>query len=225
MDRLLLIMLPFLILSCQDSTYDIRTSKYKVSRAPFTIINEKPLQLLDIKGITLSQFHSDTIQPAPSYYGGLSPKYPMARAMFYGDLPDNNLLIYGGLIITGENLLMKVDTGVLFINSKELVDKYFLPIENKSEALSYAALLTESYPIYDFSFLNRNFEFDKKVLNKTHVDSVDHKFIVHLFEYKAFGCTHPYLENTYEVSKDGQIKLLKQEQVFRDTKEDGLCVD
>jgi len=213
------------LISCRDSKYEISNSTYRVLREPVTQVFDKPIQLLDLKNVHLYKSSYDKINPVPDYFSGLSPKYPMAETFSNLKIKFPSLKCSGGLILSCENLLILKDSVVIELNSKELVDLYFLPIENRSEAISYISLLTDSYPLYDFSFLNKRFEFSKKILNKTYVDSLSNKYIVHLFKYKVFGCSHPYFENTYEVDKNGVYKLLNQEQIFINPKENGHCVD
>jgi hypothetical protein len=183
--------------------------------------------LLDLKNVNLDKSSYDEIVPVPDYYSGLSPKYPMAMSAAFSEskmkLP--GLKYSEGLILVCKNLLILKDSKVIELNTKELVDRYFLPIENSREAISYLSLLTDSYPMYDFSFLNKRFEFSKKILHKTYVDSLSNKYIVHLYKYKRFGCSHPYFENTFEIDKNGVFKLLNQENIFIDPKENGHCVD
>jgi len=226
MNRRYLVLYAFLLLiSCSDSKYEISNSTYKVLREPVTQVFDKPIQLLDLKSVILDKSRYDEIVHVPDYFSGLSPKYPMAETFSRSKIKFPSLKCSGGLILSCENLLILKDSVVIELNSKELVDRYFLPIENRSEAISYLSLLTDSYPLYNFSFLNRRFEFSKKILHKTYVDSLSNKYIVHLFKYKVFGCSHPYFGNTYEVDKNGVYKLLNQEEIFINPKERGHCVD
>jgi hypothetical protein len=142
----------------------------------------------------------------------------MIEGLYYNGPTASCLSRKGSIIQTCRCLIIKIGDEYKLIDSKEKVIQYFIPIQNKQEAISYLSLVTESYPIYDFKF-------KKSILNKTYVDSISEGYIVHLFEQPACGCGHPYSEVTYKLDSAGDYTVLKKEEVFHDPKEDGICVD
>jgi len=230
MKRILFISVCFLFASCKDSKYEIENSKYRVLRNPVTLITEEPTQLIDIRNIYFDKKKFDWISPVPLYYSGLTPKYPMAIGgiIFRTTGPFKPVYFLkrdGGMITSFLNLLILKDSSVIEVNSKKMLDGLFLPINDRKEAISYLSVLTDSYPIYDFSFLRKRFQFNKNEIRKSYVDSLSDRYVVHLFKYVKFSCVHPYFEDTYVLYKNGRYKLLKREEIFRDPREDGNCKD
>lgn len=230
MNRILFFLICLLLASCKDAKYEIKNSKYCVLRNPVTLIDEEPIQLKDVKGITCNEKEYGDISPVPFYFSGLTPKYPMALVNSILNLtepfkPEYSLKTEGGMVTMLVNLLILKDSKVIKVNSKKMLDSLFMPLNNSKEAISYLSVLTDSYPIYDFSFLKRRFEYKKRVIRKSYVDSLSDRYVVHLFKYEKFGCTHPYFEDTYVLYKNGDYKLLKKEEIFRDQREDGNCID
>jgi hypothetical protein len=212
MKRYYFILVCLLLASCKDAKYEIRNSKFSVLRNPVTLIDEKPIQLIDIKGISFNKDEYDDIKPVPFYFSGLTPKYPMTIGYTIfrtteSFKPRHSLKHDGGMALVLVNLLIQKDSKVIEVNSKKMLDSLFMPINDSKEAISYLSVLTDSYPIYDFSFLKRRFEYTKNVIRKSYVDSLSDRYVVHLFKYAKYGCSHPYFEDTYILYKKGNYKL------------------
>lgn len=59
----------------------------------------------------------------------------------------------GGLIPHGINYIAKIKGKEVTIDSPEKFRKLFAPVETIQEAIAFAALFTDSYPMYDLDFL------------------------------------------------------------------------
>jgi len=223
----ILILLILLILaSCIfTSKYDLKRRNFKVLKKPVTEIKGAPVSLLYDSVRLKKEFGIDDVGNPPKYYNGLLPRYPMAVGYFYNNYKVEGLSSDGGFIRTVKCLIIKVNGKNILLDSRKKLKEYFLPINNRYEALSYLTLISNSFPIYDFKFITVDFRIKKPILNKSFVDSLQDGYIVHLFEHPTFGCLHPYSEITYKIDRVGYYRVLKIEDIFFNTNEDGMCVD
>jgi len=215
-----------LLSSCRSSPiYEIDNAKFKLLKNPVTLIQAKVERFNDDRDLIKDEFGLDELQEVPGYYAGLIPNYPMISGFFLNKFDKLSIIQDGGLIYAGRCLVINQDGKLILVDSQEKAKEYFAPIQNKEEAISYLSLCTHSYPLYDFSFVTENFKFKRTILNKTYVDSLTNGYLVHLFEKLVFACEHPYFEVVYELNQDGTYKEKGRKEIFRDPKEDGLCVD
>jgi hypothetical protein len=224
--KLKLLIVFILINSCKDSSiYEIDNAKFKLLKTPVTFIDSKIERLSADKDLIMTEFDLDELRETPDYYAGLIPKYPMITGYFINKFDKSFITQDGGIIYACRCLVINKNGKFILIDSQEKIKEYFAPIQSKEEAISYLSLSTHSYPIYDFKFVKENFEFKKTILNKTYVDSLTDGYKVHLFEKLVFGCEHPYFEVVYELKQDGTFIEKSRKEIFRDPKENGLCID
>jgi hypothetical protein len=170
------------------------------------------------------QFGLRDIYPAPEYLGGLSPTYPMAYA--YVDCIGCYEPAWegGGLICSCKQIVIKKGQEYAVIKTKDELRSLFAPISSSREALGYAAMMTETFPVFTESFFKKSYQYKRNV-STSRVQQVDGYYIVQLYDHKAFGCSHPYSVVLVKVMKDGGVEILRTEEAFRDPAENSLCVD
>lgn len=215
----------FSFVNCSSSVYDLEKENFKVLKNPVTKIEHSPKNLLHDRKKIEKELEPCFLAKPPIYYNGLTPKYPMLVVLFYENKKIEGITRSGGFSKVTKCLLIRDNGKYILIDSKKKVNEYFLPINNKLEALSYLTLVTNSIPIYDFKFIKSDFRINRPILNKTYVDSLSDGYFVHLFEHQVFYCVHPYREITYKVDSLGNYEIIKSEDLFFDPKEDGRCVD
>ena len=170
------------------------------------------------------KFGLQDVFPAPEYLGGLTPKTPIAYA--FADC----LKCYepswqgGGLLCSCKQILIKKGQEYVLIRSKDELKAYHAPISSSQEALSYAALMGNVFPVFTQSFFRKEYRYMRKV-STSRVQHIDNYYIVQLYEHKDFGCSHPYYSVLVKVLPNGDVEILRKEAAFEDPSEDGLCVD
>jgi len=174
-------------------------------------------------------FNCASIEKVPDYYGGLRPAVGMVECVFEGpwNAPTNDGIRYvgAGWLPLYEKFIVYTGRDFRLINNRVELWEYFSPIESKEEALSFAAALTGSYPIYEIN-VPTDYIKEEVDLEPTSVESVPEGFKVRLFKYQLGGCgPHYYVAIDYLVNRSGNLSELKRTNVWRDPKEDNLCVD
>ncbi len=222
-DRLVILCLIIILFS--GNLFSQSQDKYKVFDKPCTLIKGTPESLLYDSTYLYKEFGFDKLLEVPAYYNGLKPRYKMVLGLYFRNYEKKGIKKAGGLAFNTICLIIKVKNEYVLIDSKQKVKEYFAPIKNQYEALSYIALLTNSSPWYEFTFIEDNFRIIKHDLNKTYVKSLSDGYEVHLFEYIEFGCEHPYLEITYKLDTLGNYEKIREEELFFDPEEDGFCRD
>jgi hypothetical protein len=169
------------------------------------------------------------ILEVPNYLGGLDPKLPIVECVFYGKWgkETNDGIRYkgAGMIPVYNKYIVFPDEGLKVLNNPSEFKKFFVPIETPEEALSYAAALTGSYPLYRIE-IPKAYKREASSITSTYVEELTDGFKVHLFDYKLGGCgPHYHYSVDYFVGKDGNLKELTRQNVWRNPKDDRLCVD
>ncbi|UOQ74512.1 hypothetical protein [Hymenobacter cellulosilyticus] len=171
------------------------------------------------------RFKLNHLGPAPSYWGGLMPSYPIADAFSSHEECIESSWPNKGMMSGCSKILVKKDTLYSLINTREELQQTYAPITSKSEALSYASIYFEYFPITTSSFFEESFFYRReKIISRA--DSLEKYFIVHLYDQKVFGCgPHPYYYSLIKVFADGSVQELQKNEAFRDPKKDDWCID
>jgi hypothetical protein len=215
--RLLLIIL----FAINHLCFSQKKVEFTVLDIPKTIITTEPV-FLNVKD-TVNKNRS--IYKVPEYLGGLKPSYPIATS--YDQI---NGAVYNFIdclqkfhTLSGHctNYLIEKDDEIIEINSVEKFKKIYAPVEDKEEALSFAYALCNIPHIralYDFSFLNAkgtDYEIFRKELKPTSVKELPDGYEVILFS-TYWGYTSDCSEVIVYVSKQGDVMVLKNEDLFHD---------
>jgi len=202
-------------------------TKIKVLDNPETELNEKlpKINKSEYQKIR-EQFNLENIDDVPFYYNGLRPKYPIAFSFdFWSKSTNNCFQISGGIIGSCNNLVLKIDSNYILIDSKEIFDSYFLPINDEKEALSYVSIITETIPRYSFDIKFRYKTYVNQ-LNKSFAKKVNNGYEVLTYDYDSFGCgPHYYYSLKSFVDLRGNIKTIEKRRIYKDPNMDALCVD
>ncbi|MCJ8208912.1 hypothetical protein MUY27_04275 [Mucilaginibacter sp. RS28] len=162
------------------------------------------------------------------YLGGLIPHYEIAsgfKRINNRDSISQYDWLNEGMYFGSRVLIIKKDNNYLLIKNRRQLQKLFAPITSDTEAISYAIAAYRLFPILNKSFYKRSFVYEVDNPGLTYVEKEKDSYIVHLFDYDVFGCSHPYYKVTVRVDKNGDMGLLDKQNAFRDTTEDSLCVD
>ncbi|MGY4536050.1 hypothetical protein ACVW0P_000444 [Mucilaginibacter sp. UYNi724] len=182
-----------------------------------------PIDTVDYKSIK-KQFNLLEVREANKSLGGLTPNYPMATALESCRNGGGNDWMIGGFICVIPKPVIKINSKYFLINNKEELKKVYAPISNIAEAMGYAILVTKGYLILN----DREFKKEYKYYYTPSISSVykdGESYVVKLFSYKAFGCSHPYSEIIFKVSENGDVEKVSERIAFEDPKDNGLCVD
>ena len=171
-----------------------------------------------------SKYGVDTILPVWDDLGGLRPDFPIAFGVKYG-YGEKGIFSAGCMFPAYYTLFVETDTGIIHLKTIEELRNFYAPIESKEEALSYSILCTNFYPQYEFDipFFYRKY---KTKINTTYVVKKDNLYEVQLFYYELCGCgPHYYYAVKLELSENGEILSKDFIKLYKDPKEDRLCVD
>lgn len=172
--------------------------------------------------------------PPPQYWGCLKPHLAMlicAKKDSRSGMRRDGCKTEEGL--TYLVLLQEKDKyEVEAIESEDEFMRFFSPIGDACEALSYASAVTGAYPVYDFpeKYFIRNLDEDGSYAVRypqpTAVKEGDGGFTVNLFDHQRCGCFRPALvEISYFVSRDGSIKELSRRKVWEAHRRYNICID
>ncbi len=170
------------------------------------------------------KFQLDTISPAWNDLGSLSPSVPIAFGEKYG-YDGQGIFKKGCMFPSHYTLIVKTDTGYLQLKTFDDIKNFYAPIESKEEALSYSILCTGYYPQYNFDIplFYRKY---KTIINTTYVVKNDNVYEVQLFYYQLCGCgPHYHYAVVLRVSEKGDILSEDYIKLYKNPKEDKLCVD
>ncbi|MCI0617896.1 hypothetical protein L0244_33405 [bacterium] len=178
------------------------------------------------------QYGCSPVQEVPSYLGGLSPKVPIVECIFYGkwgeETKDGIRYKGAGMIPVFNKYIVFESSGFKVLNNPSEFKKFFVPIESAEEALSYAAAITGSYPIYRIE-IPKGYKREASIIRSTYVELLpgpSSGYKVHLFDYKVGGCgPHHHYAIDYMVTIDGSLKEVERQNIWRNPKEDNLCAD
>ncbi|MER2997223.1 hypothetical protein [Pontibacter populi] len=177
-----------------------------------------------------SEFSYFDVRRASEYLGGLSPEFKFAYTFA---LCGNDSINYcrdsewanKGMMCGCKNLVVKNTEGFSTISSRSEFKEVFAPIESRGEALSYAIAMSGNFPVFDKEYFKDEYRYYNGIPGTTVVQEFDDYYLVQLFDYKAFGCDHPYYSVLIRVDKDGNISEHRRKAVFEDPEDDGLCRD
>jgi len=210
----------FLLLSTQ--AYTQKSRDYIVLDIPKTIIKTIP-KYLNLKD---SINKERLFRPVSDYLGGLKPSYPIAESTENIE-PVCSIVecLSKFRVFTCDcsNYLIQRNDSIIEINTPEKFKKIFAPVEDKEEALSFAYVLcgySHVKALYDFSFLNSeetDYEIFRKELKPTSVKELPEGYEVILFS-TYYGFTAYCSEMIIYVSKQGDVKILRNESLFHDKK-------
>ena len=101
----------------------------------------------------------------------------------------------------------------------------FAPIENASEALSYALATNDLFALYGIKY-EPQYTYFVKSLEDTYVEATTDGYLVHLFHYQLYSCG-PHITSavTVRVSRDGLSEKISTTPLFKDPAQDLLCID
>jgi hypothetical protein len=170
------------------------------------------------------KFGLQYVYPAPEYLGGLTPKMPIAFGFI--DCMDcyESSWQEGGFHCRCKQIILKKGQEYVLLKSKDELKAYYAPITSSQEALSYAALMVNVFPIVTQSFFKEEYRYKQKVSTST-VQLVDNQYIVQLYDHELFSCSHPYYSVLVKVMPNGDVQILRKEVAFEDPSEDALCID
>ncbi|MCB2408418.1 hypothetical protein [Hymenobacter lucidus] len=173
-----------------------------------------------------TRFKLSSLDPAPSHWGGLKPAYPISSAfsLLYEDCREPKWVNQG--MITGcSKVVIKKDTSYVLIGTRDELQQVYAPITDKQEALSYASIYFDYFPITTYSFFKKTYIYKRSTMISS-ADSLENYFIVYLYDKKVFGCgPHPYYSVAIKVFRDGSVQELQKSEAFRNPEADDLCVD
>lgn len=178
------------------------------------------------------QYGCAPVQDVPNYLGGLHPAVPIVECVFYGEwgkeTNDGIRYLGAGMIPVYNKYIVFPTNGFIVLNNPNEFKTYFAPIESPQEALSYVAALTGSYPMFHIE-LPKGFKREASSITSTFVHVLPGPiggYEVHLFDRSRGGCgPHHYYSIDYLVGLDGTLKELKRQNIWRNPKDDNLCVD
>jgi hypothetical protein len=105
------------------------------------------------------------------------------------------------------------------VTSLDTVRTLFAPIDSDKEALAYALIASGLYEQYGQKQTSEN-EYLAKKIEDSYVETTDAGYVVHLFDFRFCGCgKHETSAVAIQVSKDGDVKELSRQMVYRDAKE------
>lgn len=212
MKHILLLMLALFLLACHNSV----TNEFP-SIKTVAIDTAEYSQIKD-------QFGLKEVESASAYLGGLSPRYPIARG--YTDCSNcyEKSWQTGGMMCFCRQYIIKRDKTFQLIKTRQDLKALYTPITSREEALSYAVAVTDFFPVLEESFFKNEYRYHRAV-STSRVQEINGYYIVQLFHYVTFGCSHPYSVVLIKVTQSGAIEILRNEIAFEDPAEDALCVD
>ncbi len=185
----------------------------------------------------LTTLGCDEIREPSNLMGGLVPSYPIAFCdVHFGSEPvDENLLneieseqyFYtdGGMFINYVRYVIYKDGEFVLVKTVDEFRDIFAPIESPEEALAYVLAVKKLSAYYDLK-RNPDYEYSAGTIEDTHITVKADGYRLLLYNYKLFGCgPHWTSAVNLQVSFDGVVRVVDENQVFRDPDEDDLCVD
>jgi hypothetical protein len=220
MKQVVLILIVSLVLSaCADKTI---TKKFE------------GIQTLQIDSteydLIKSEFKYFDVRKAPEYLGALSPKFEIAYTFALCENDNVNYCrdsewVNKGMMCGCKNIIIKSAQGFKTISSRLEFRDIFAPIETREEALSYAIAMSGNYPVFDKGYFKDEYSYYNGKPGTTLVQEFNDHYLVQLFDYKSFGCDHPYYSVLVRIDKNGNVSEHRRKTIFEDPKDDGLCRD
>lgn len=203
----------FIILATSFLLTNCNLSKEK--NEPITFITQKPLSIDSAEYKTImDSLKVGELKSVPDYYGGLNPKFEMAKAYTH-QIESNNCLNRQNLNEINEageycvDLVIKNNNKYILVKSDNELKQIFVPIDSEEEAISYVSIITGTNPIYDFKHINmkylvENFEFTNALRKENGFETVT-------FDYDLFCCPpHKYNLTRCFVDFNGNVKVLRR---------------
>lgn len=165
----------------------------------------------------------------PSELSALNPKIPLMECKFYDnwEKPTREGIVYlgCGMLLVYRKYVVFKDNKFQLVSSGEEFKQLFAPVENEQEALAFAMAFTTSHPEPKIE-IPEAFIREAATITPTHVEATEGGYNVHLFNYNCEGCgPHQYYAVDYLVTRDGDVTETSREDIYRDPKEDNLCID
>jgi hypothetical protein len=172
------------------------------------------------------------VQEVPNYFGGLKPSVPIVECIFegnwQGETKDGIQYKGAGMLPIYNKYILFDSSGFKILNNPSEFKKFFVPIESPEEALSFAAALTGSYPLYRIE-IPKGYKREASIISSTYVETPSNQtsgYKVHLFDYKKGGCgPHYFYSIDYVVTAEGDLTEIERQNIWRDPKQDNLCID
>lgn len=121
--------------------------------------------------------------------------------------------------------VVATEHGFIDISNASEFAKVFGPVDSPAKALGFAVALTTETAKYQIS-IPSGYPSSVDHIEPTHVEVMDNGYVVNLFGYHCPGCgPHYYYEVEYFVSRQGGLTERKRTNLYRDPKEDNLCMD
>jgi hypothetical protein len=186
----------------------------------FVIQNFEPIVIkslptnLNLIDTLNSQIKFLKVNPA---LGGLKPSYPIT--MSYELSAFSEVLSIGSEYLAIYNYFAYIDNEIIEINTPEKFLKIFGPVEDKEEAFSFAVALNvepSAEIMYNLDFLRNhedNFIISRFEVATPSISEVENGYKITFIKREG---TLEYFEESYFVSKKGEVKLLNRELVFKD---------
>ncbi len=175
---------------------------------------------------TIEKEFAGQIGQTSEFLGGLIPKYPIVKVETTCFGTCDKEWQSEGMFCFCSSYVVNIKGKLKKIADRFELRELYAPIENYQEALSYAIIMTDNYPIFDKSTFKKEFTYFKSNIKTSTVMEFEGGYYVSLFDYKLFGCgEHPYYTVLYLVTKDGQITEVNRDKAFKDKNTDALCVD
>jgi hypothetical protein len=205
-----------------------------VSLAPFEDLGcarsrEVEVCLTCEQGGLLTEMGCDEVCPVTDLLGGLEPRYPIAGCVTYPEDPDDDEVRYlrcgGGLMPRCMRYVIQREGGPALLSTEDELRDTYAPIETADEALGYAIAVTGRSAYFGLEF-DPEYVYYVDVIEDTHVESVVDGYQVNLFRYRLIGCgPHETYALAIHVSVEGETTEESREPIYRDPREDDLCVD
>jgi hypothetical protein len=193
----------------------LRPTSIKIIKVETSEINPtlKNLKIIDTNNYQIEFILAD------SALGGLRPSYPIAVSKELSGFSD--ILSISRSFHAIYNYFVFMNNEIIEINTPEKFTEIFGPVEDKEEAFSFAYAMKVtpgSEIIFDFDFIVNNEEkyvFYKKNFSPPSIVELDNGFEISWIKHNL---SNEYFEETYFVSKTGDIKLIKREFIFYNKK-------
>ncbi|MFH1174347.1 MAG: hypothetical protein V1725_04390 [archaeon] len=172
---------------------------------------------------SLSKLGCSALSLSPDGYAGLET--PMLVCTPNRGTASPDALVGEGCMARRQRSIIAYADGIVVMNTTTEVKAFFAPITRPEQALSYAALVTDSYPLYSLE-KRAGYKYIVRQVDLSYVNATSSGFIVHLFRDDHCGCgPKGRAAVDYLVSDEGKITLLNQQVIEEDLSLRRACVD
>lgn len=175
----------------------------------------------------------DEIAKPSDLLAALEPKYPIALCFVEPHLrPDHQeppqgsyLYRQGGLLGMYARLVIRRDEKFEVIHTTDELKTVYAPVASPEEALGFAVAATGLVAEYGIK-QEPGYVYMADVIEDTFAKSEGQGYLVHLFSYQFFGCG-PHATSAVDilVMPDSTMQEKARQELFKDPRLDGLCVD